>query len=162
MVGKLVWPFILQILGVVVIIAEFILPSMGILTVAALGLFGFSIYMVFTHVSVMAGFVFVAIDICLLPILVIIGIKGLAASPVTLRTTLDSNDGAQSQPPEWIQLIGTSGTAATDLHPAGTALLNGRRYDVVSRGDFITKESLITVIATEGNRIVVKKTATAR
>lgn len=154
----LFWPFLLQILAVIVIIAEFILPSMGILTVTALGLFGFSLYIVFTKVSTMAGVTFVAVDICLIPVLLIVGVKLLAASPVTLRTTLDSKDGAQSQPPEWMLLVGTSGKAVTDLRPSGMALINGRRYDVVSRGDYIDKDCSITVISTDGNRIVVKQT----
>jgi len=158
MLEKLLWPMVLQVLAVAVIIAEFVLPSMGLLTVAAVGLFGFSLYLVFSQISMMAGFTFVAIDVCLIPVLLIAGVRLLAASPVTLRTTLDSKDGAQVQPPEWAALIGVSGSAVTDLHPSGTALFNGRRYDVVTRGDFITKGSSITVISTEGNRIVVRQT----
>jgi len=158
MAGTLFWPFLLQLLAVVVVIAEFILPSMGILTATAIGLFGFSLYLVFTKVSAVAGFIFVAVDICLIPVLVIVGMKLLAASPVTLRTTLDSKEGTQSQPPEWVQLMGCVGSTVTDLHPSGVARINGRRYDVISRGDYITKDSSITVISIDGNRIVVKLT----
>ena len=157
MVGKLILPVILQVLGVVVVIAEFILPSMGVLTAVALILFGSSLYLVFSQVSSMAGFIFVAIDICMIPILIIVGIKMLAASPVTLRSSLDSTDGARSQPPEWDILVGVRGTAVTDLHPSGTALLNGKRHDVVSRGDFIPKTTPVEVVSIEGNRIVVKQ-----
>lgn len=158
MFSKLFWPILLQVLGIVVVIAEFVLPSMGLLMVVAIGLFGYSIYLVFTHVSVMAGITFSAVDACLIPILVIIGIKMLAASPVTLRNTLSSKDGTFSQPPEWANLVGVSGAAVTDLRPAGAALINSKRYDVVSRGDFITKGSPVIVLSVEGNRIVVKKT----
>ncbi|NLW30104.1 MAG: serine protease, partial [Fibrobacter sp.] len=81
MTNNIIIPILLQILGAAVIIAEFLVPSMGILTVTAIGLIGYSLYMVFTTVSVTAGFVFVFIDILFLPILVIVGIKLLAASP---------------------------------------------------------------------------------
>ena len=157
MAGKLILPIIMQILGVIVIIAEFILPSMGILTVMALGLFGFSLYLVFTQASTMAGFVFVVVDVCLIPVLIIIGVKLLAASPVTLRSSLKSIAGAQSQPPEWADLIGKSGEAITDLRPSGSARFNGKRFDVVSRGEYISKGSTVAVLSVEGNRIVVKQ-----
>ena len=157
MTGKLLLPVILQLLGVVVIIAEFILPSMGLLTITALGLIGYSLFTVFKNVSAMAGFTFLVIDICLIPVLVIVGMKLLAASPVTLRSSLGSNDGNRSQPPEWEALIGVAGEAVTDLHPAGTAQLNRKRYDVVSEGSFIEKGTRVIVVSVEGNRIVVRK-----
>lgn len=160
MTGKLLLPVILQLLGVVVIIAEFIIPSMGILTITALGLIGYSLYTVFRTVSTMAGFMFVVIDICLIPVLVIVGMKLLAASPITLRSSLDSDDGNRSQPPEWEALIGVAGEAVTDLHPAGTALLNRKRYDVVSQGSFVEKGTAVAVVSVDGNRIVVKKQST--
>ncbi|MBN1307719.1 MAG: hypothetical protein JXA18_07375 [Chitinispirillaceae bacterium] len=157
MAGKLLWPVVLQLLGIVVIIAEFILPSMGLLSVTAIGLFGYSLFLVFSKVSPMAGMTFVIVDVCLIPLLVIAGIKLLAASPVTLRASLDAKNGATTQPSEWASLVGASGSAATDLHPAGAALINGKRFDVVSRGDFIPKGSAVTVASVEGNRIVVEQ-----
>ncbi|MBN1577606.1 MAG: hypothetical protein JW913_13690 [Chitinispirillaceae bacterium] len=155
MAGELVWPIVLQLLGVVVVIAEFILPSMGLLSVTAVGLFGYSLFLVFSKVSPMAGTTFVIIDVCLIPLLVIVGIKALAASPVTLRASLKAKNGVKSQPPEWAALVGAAGSAVTDLHPAGTAIINGKRYDVVSRGDFIPGGSAVAVVSVEGNRIVV-------
>lgn len=149
-------PVILQLLATAVVIAEFVLPSLGLLTVMALALFGYSLYIVFSHVSPMAGFVFLAFDICLIPVVVIAGIKLLASSPVTLRTTLDQSGGAMSQPPQWAQLVGKCATAVTDLRPAGAALIEGQRYDVVSMGDFIVRGSALDVVSVEGNRIVVK------
>ena len=160
--SKLVLPVILQLLGVIVIIAEFILPSMGLLTAVALGLFGYSLYVVFTGVSTMTGFVFLVIDICLIPVLVVVGIKLLAASPVTLRSSLAGNSGGRSQPPEWSRLVGVTGEAVTDLHPAGTALINRKRHDVVSQGSYISKGSVLVVVAVEGNRIVVKEQVTEK
>lgn len=157
MESKLIWPIILQLLGVVVIIAEFILPSMGLLTVIAVGLFGYSLFLVFSHISPMAGLTLVIIDICMIPVLIVAGIKLLAASPAALRASLEAKNGARSQPPEWTALVGAAGTALTDLHPAGAALINNKRYDVVSRGDFVEKGSAVSVVSVEGNRIVVKR-----
>jgi membrane-bound ClpP family serine protease len=161
MVRQLILPVILQIIGVTAIIAEFILPSAGLLTVAAVAVFVYSLFIVFTQISVTAGVVFVAVDILMIPVLVIAGIKLLAASPVTLRASLDRKDGAMSQPPEWAALVGKEGTALTDLRPAGSAMIGGKKHDVVSRGEYIVKGAILVVTAVDGNRIVVKQTTTA-
>jgi membrane-bound serine protease (ClpP class) len=157
MTGNIFWPIILQLVAIVVIIAEFILPSFGVLTVISLAIFGYSLYIVFTSVSVTAGYVFVIFDLLLIPVLIIIEIKLLAFLPVTLRQTLSSKDGATVQAKELSELLGLTGQAITDLRPAGTASLNGSRYDVVSTGEYIEKGSEIIVSTVDGNRIVVKK-----
>jgi membrane-bound serine protease (ClpP class) len=155
--GNILWPIALQLIGVLVIIAEFILPSFGILTVTSLAIFGYSLYIVFTDISFTTGYIFVIFDILLIPVLVIVEIKLLAFLPVTLRKTLSSKDGANVQPQELTGLIGTNGSAITNLRPSGTALFNGQRYDVVSTGEYIEKGSAIVVTVVDGNRIVVKK-----
>ena len=93
----------------------------------------------------------------MLPVILFVGIKILAKSPVTLKTSLSKDDGYSSQPMELSAYLGLAGTTITTLRPAGTALINNRRVDVVSRGEFIEKGSEIIVLAVEGNRVVVKQ-----
>ena len=45
----------------------------------------------------------------------------------------------------------------SDLRPAGRALIDGKRYDVVSVGDFVATDSTVKVTEINGNRIVVRK-----
>ncbi len=149
-------PIILQVLGVVVVISEIILPSAGVLSAMAAGLFCYSLYLVFTNVSTFAGSLFLAADLIIIPILVIYGLKLLARSPATLRRTLSSKEGVQSQALDLESYTGLSGTAVTDLRPAGTAIIDGERLDVVSRGEYVDKDSEIIVIKVTGNQIVVK------
>ena len=54
-------------------------------------------------------------------------------------------------------LIGIEGKALTDLRPAGTAILNNERIDVVTEGDYVSHDSEIKVIKVEGSKIVVAK-----
>ncbi len=156
---ELIWPLVLQLLAVVVIIMEFILPTAGLLGVVAFGLIGYSLYIVFSDVSTAAGMTLVIIDVLTLPVLIIIGIKMLAASPVTLKDSIDKNSGGVSEPAEWASLKGKDGTALTDLRPAGTVLIEGKRYDVVSRGEYIEKGTTIEVAMVDSNRVVVRKKA---
>ncbi len=154
---SLLLPIILQLVGVVVIIAEVILPSFGILTIVALGVFGYSLFMVFNDISKAAGYALLAADLVLIPVLVILGLKLLARSPVTLRKTLSREEGVSSQPPELDSYIDMQGTAVTDLRPAGTAIIDGKRLDVVARGEYLEKDAAIIVTAVTGNQIIVRK-----
>lgn len=54
------------------------------------------------------------------------------------------------------ELVHRDGVALTQLRPSGTALIDGRRVDVVSEGQLIEKGSRIKVVATEGLRVVVR------
>jgi membrane-bound ClpP family serine protease len=155
--SKLIIPILLQLLGVAIIIAEFILPTSGVLGVIALAVFGYSLFLVFTGISVEAGFIFLLADLIIIPVLVIFGIKMLAKSKVSLHKSLDKGDGVSETVSA---LLGKDGVTVTDLRPAGIALIGGKRIDVVSKGDFILKDTEVVISATDGNRIVVKKKAT--
>lgn len=154
---NIILPIILQLMGVVVVIAEIILPSGGILAILAAGVFGYSLFIVFNDISKTAGMAFVAADIILIPVLVIVGLKMLARSPATLRKTLSREEGVSSQSPELAGYLNSEGRAITDLRPAGMALIDGKRMDVVTRGDYLDRDTEIRVTAVTGNQIIVRK-----
>lgn len=153
----LIIPLVLQITGVIVIIAEIIIPSGGILSIIAAFLFGYSLYSVFSQLSVFTGLLFLAADLLIIPVLVINGLKLLAGSPATLRRRLSRDEGVTSQPVELEKLVGKDGIAITNLRPSGKAQIAGKKLDVVSRGEYIEKDSEISVHTVSGNQIVVVK-----
>src|SRR6266511_5520110 len=51
---------------------------------------------------------------------------------------------------------GTQGTAVTVLRPSGKARFADHVVDVVTEGEFIARETPVTVIQTDGMRVVVK------
>jgi membrane-bound ClpP family serine protease len=148
---------ILQLVGILVVIAEIIIPSGGILGILAAGVFGYSLYIVFSQVSATAGMVFVMADLVIIPVLVYIGIKVLAKSPVTLRTRLSKRDGVTSQDTAQNAFLGMEGRTVTDLRPSGVAIIDQQRVDVVTRGEYLEKETDIVVTAVRGNQVVVKQ-----
>jgi membrane-bound serine protease (ClpP class) len=157
MIEKLILPIALQLAGVLVVIAEIVIPSAGLLAILAAGLIGYSIYLVFNEISTSAGMAFIVADIVAFPLVLMIGLKLLVKSPVTLKTSLSKEDGYTSQPEALLSYKGKTGAALTDLRPAGTAMIDNKRVDVVSRGEYIEKGADIVVLAIEGNRVVVKK-----
>lgn len=150
-------PIVLQLLGVLVVIAEIILPSGGLLSLVAIAVFGYSLYLVFETVSPTMGMIFVLADMLMLPALIVAGLKLLAKSPVTLRTELSKGDGVTSQAADLADYLHKSGKALTALRPAGMAEIEGRRLDVVSRGEFIEKGARLAVITVTGNQIIVAR-----
>lgn len=154
---ELLMPVVLQLAGVVVIIAEIFLPSGGLLSVVALGLFGYSLFIVFHDISTVAGTYFVLADLFIIPILVLVGVKVLARSPATLRETLSREKGVVSQAPELEDFMDCEGKSVTALHPGGMAMINDKRLDVVSRGEYIEKDKDIVVIEVTGNQIIVRE-----
>ena len=152
------WLFlVLQLAGVVVVIAEVILPSGGLLSLVAVLLFGYSIYGTYTQIAAEAGVAMAVVDVITVPILVVVGLKMIANSPATLRRKLSRQEGVVVQDASAAEYLGKRGTALSDLRPAGTATIEGRRVDVVSRGEYVRKGTAIEVEEVAGNRIVVRE-----
>lgn len=51
---------------------------------------------------------------------------------------------------------GRTGVAATPLHPAGIATIEGTRYSVVTNGEYIDAGTTVIVTQHFGTRIVVR------
>ena len=60
-------------------------------------------------------------------------------------------------PRDFQHLLGKEGTTLTPLRPAGTAMIDGERYDVVSDGGYMDPNKPIKVIKVEGTRVVVRE-----
>jgi membrane-bound serine protease (ClpP class) len=54
------------------------------------------------------------------------------------------------------ELLNQTGKALTTLRPSGTAVISGRRIDVVTEGPFIEAGAAVKVVAVEGMRVVVR------
>ncbi|MFO8113538.1 MAG: NfeD family protein [Desulfosalsimonadaceae bacterium] len=150
-------PLVFQLAGIVVLMAEVLLPSGGILAVIAAGLLGYAVYLAFTTVSSDAGFTLIVVDILLLPIAAFAGFKLLARSPLALQTSLRKSEGVVSYDEKLSELVGREGVAVTNLRPSGTIKIENRRIDVVTRGDFIEKGEAVVVSKVEGSRVIVRK-----
>lgn len=150
-------PILLQVIGILVIIAEIFIPSLGLLTAIALSVFFYSLYIVYTSISTTAGMVLAGLDIVLVPVLLIAGMKILARSPLALKRELSKQDGVVSQIEDPKAYINMKGRSVTDLRPAGMAEINSQRVDVVTDGEYIDADTPIIVTDVSGNRIIVEQ-----
>ncbi len=78
-----------------------------------------------------------------------------AYSHLALLASLDQDKGyGPSDRKE--HLLDATGKTRTALHPAGIAEFDGKKLDVVSRGEFIEADTPVRIVETRGNRIVVE------
>lgn len=75
---------------------------------------------------------------------------------LVLEQGLPAGGGYTSAPADDRRWLGRTGTAATPLHPAGIAEIDGERVDVVSTGDLVDAGQPVEVIRVDGNRVVVR------
>lgn len=148
-------PVVLQILGIFTVVAEIFIPSLGILTLTALGFIGYSLFLVFTSFPITVFYVVLGGDLILLPLVFAFGFKALEVSPLSLKKNLSASQGVVSQSPDLTNYLDCTGHSITTLRPSGTALIDGARLDVVTDGEFIEADAPLRVCKVTGNQVIV-------
>ena len=74
-----------------------------------------------------------------------------------LKTDQQKADGFHASADNLDSLMGKHGAAFTKLRPAGIALINDEKIDVMAEGSFVEKGKLVEVVLVEGNRVVVRE-----
>ena len=153
------WPIILSfvLLGAVLLIVEVFIPGMivGLLGMASLiaatvicyAAYGADAGNLLLGAELVGGVFFTAW-----------WLKYVPRTSFARKWTLNASVAGESQsvlPPTLLEQVGT---AVTQLRPAGIALINGQRMDVVSDGTLIESGTPIRVHKIEGNRVVVRPT----
>lgn len=150
-------PIILQIAGILIIATEIFVPSLGVLTIISVCLFFYSIYFVFENISSSAGIILIGLDIVFIPIIIIFGMKMLSRSPLALKKKLSKKEGVTAQNKELENYMNMEGISITNLRPAGVAIINKNRLDVVANGEYIEIDKPIIVTKITGNQIIVEQ-----
>lgn len=164
------WEEVLLIgIGLILLVTEvFVTPGFGILgglgIAALLGGLGLSLVGVgATWTVVFYALGQVALALLLAIALALVLLQFVPRLPfgrrLILDTALPAAGGYASQPESESRWLGTRGTAASPLRPAGIAHFDHERVDVVTEGEYIEAGAPIEVVRVEGNRIVVRSLA---
>lgn len=146
-------------LGVVLLAIEiFVIPGFGITGI--LGIFGIAagIFMSFgiNNIAQATLVVFVSLisDIILIIILArfILKSKGFKN-----KMALETDTAGYHSSVSYDNLLGLEGITETLFRPSGNIIIDGKKYDAITEGEFINKGAKIKVILVEGNKIVVKE-----
>ncbi len=141
---------ILLVAGLVLMLVETVLPGMIAGTIG-FGCLVAGVVLSYSKFGPRTG------SLVLLVVLVVAGLLWIRFFPhsrlgqaFVTRSTLGS---PELEKPD---LLNQTGTALTNLRPSGTALINGRRVDVVTEGPMIEAGTPVRVVAVEGIRVVVR------
>jgi membrane-bound serine protease (ClpP class) len=162
------WEEILLVtLGLILLALEiFVIPGFGVAGVLGILALGGGLALSLVGAGATSALVLYAIGRVALSLLLAIGLSlvllrflpylpyGLS---LVLDTGLDARAGYASAPETDLKWVGKRGTATTPLRPAGIALLDGERVDVVSQGEYIAADAPIEVVRVDANRIVVRQ-----
>jgi membrane-bound ClpP family serine protease len=147
----------LIVIGLVALAIElFILPGFGVAGIIGLALLIGGAVLAWTAYGAFYGGLFMAI----IAILAIgLGFFILRSNAVKKRFVLDTRleKGGGTDSSDLSNFIGLNGETRTDLRPAGIAIIDNQRIDVVSEGGFIEKGTDIRVVAVDGPRVIVAR-----
>lgn len=152
------WAFLLLGIGLVFILLEVFFPSFGLLgTIAAGCLIGGAVLAWRSPEDIFGTYLLLVF--VLGPTVSIIGLKLLPKTPLGKAMTLQGStfDPKEAAPggAELDALVGKRGVSVTPLRPAGIALIDDRRIDVLTRGEMLDADAHIEVLRVEGNRVFV-------
>lgn len=160
----LIWSLALFVAGLLIAVAEVVLPSAGLLALAALACLVGSLFCAY-QLSGMTAVILAIVEVITVPIVIVLAFKvlpktrlgkGLMLAPPS--TSSSRNASASTGLPKaspFDELIGRTGIAVSALRPSGTMELDGRRISVVSDGQLVPAGRRVRVVLVEGNRIVV-------
>jgi membrane-bound serine protease (ClpP class) len=165
------WEILAFIIGIVLLLMEiFVIPGFGVAGVVgiALTIGGLTLALVrnvdfdFSAVSTNEiGRSFLMVTIAMIaPLIIIVSFsKQMFGSSFFKRLAptdkLSSKEGFSVQENSLVHLIGSEGITLTDLRPAGKATIDNTRHEVISEGDFVSKDTKVKVLKIQGNYLVV-------
>jgi membrane-bound serine protease (ClpP class) len=161
-----IWELLFLIAGLTFLLLEiFVFPGFGVAGVTGIALVLISLFFSLLGTMPGKGDFAAAVQTLGWTFLITVGcgvllIRFLPKSTLFRRMTMsmveNSGDGFASAETE-TGLIGKTGTALSNLRPAGKADIEGRRLDVVTEGGYILRGATVVVTEVNGARIVVKE-----
>ncbi|MBK8976756.1 MAG: hypothetical protein IPM29_12630 [Planctomycetes bacterium] len=156
---------LLVIVGLGLVVAEVFFVSGGLLSVASAVALLSAIFLAFTQHGQGFGLFVLSLAAVGVPAALVFSFKLLPRTAIGRKIILSGPDSARvrgkAQEPGLDALLGHTGVALSMLRPSGYARIDGRRIDVVTRGELIEGNTPIRVIGVDGNRVVVAEDRTS-
>ncbi len=150
---------LLYLLGFILLLIElFIIPGFGLAGISGLTALSIACYLAFVDFrSPWIGIIGLSGSILLLCLLVAFFPKSKAWHRLRLDAKEERSKGFEADSQELEKLVSKEGKSITMLRPAGTALIDGRRVNVVTEGIYLKKDTKVKVVMVKGNRVVVRE-----
>ena len=144
--------------GVLLIIVEILLPTVGLL--AGLGVAAMLYSIVLALGGDIGALAALGIALVLSIVFFLLIVSRLPSSKLWNKIVLHKSSRTEEgyvSAAEQVDLVGKMGEVHTELHPSGTARIDGLLVDVISEGAFIQKGKSIVVLSVNGSRVVVRE-----
>jgi membrane-bound serine protease (ClpP class) len=152
------------VIGLGLVVLEFLIPSFGVIGITAAACLGGAIILAFIEHTGW-GFAFLCAVIVGVPAMLALGARLLPHTPLGRRLILSgpvtAGSGAGIPAERLARLVGRRGIALTPLRPAGAATIDEARVDVVAETDWIDAQTPVEVVRVNEFRVVVRPCATA-
>ncbi|NUM56090.1 MAG: hypothetical protein HUU46_20815 [Candidatus Hydrogenedentes bacterium] len=154
------WIILFFVSGIALILVEFILPGLVCGILGGILVFVSCVIALYWHPEHAVGIILGEIIAVIASI--IVGFYLIARSPLGKAMVLSD---AQDPSKGWVSdesnesMVGKLGQVFTALRPAGSIMLDGKKVNAVSSGDFIEDGATVKVIEVRGNRVVVEPAA---
>ena len=152
--------FVLIVIGVILLAAEILIPTGGIMIVAALLFFGVAVGTIIAYGDTMEA----ALALGGLAIgLPLVGYAAVAAwRRLAIGRALDSEDGPTTavslpQIAELGHLRGRTGRTVSPMRPSGTVLIDNRRIDAMTEGMMLDAGVWVKCVDVRGNTVIVRE-----
>jgi membrane-bound ClpP family serine protease len=145
--------------GIVLLTVEMFLPGIGIF--GGLGFSCLVLCIVFHAKTLAEALILVLVIAAIIAVFALILVhsfkKGrIYRSGIVLKNAQTREEGFVAGS-DMSRFAGKAGVSATVLRPAGAAVFDGERIDVLTEGEFVPSGTPITVVRVEGSRVFVKK-----
>ena len=144
--------------GVLMIIVEILLPTVGLL--AGLGVAAMLYSIVLALGGDIGALAALGIALVISIVLFLLIVSRLPSSKLWNKIVLQKSSRTEEgyvSAEEQLDIVGKVGEVLTELRPSGTARIDGRPVDVISEGTFIQKGKQIVVLSVNGSRVVVRE-----
>ena len=148
------WLIFLLFLGLIALVAEVFFPSFGILSIVSAVLTITSVFLAFQH-GVGTGVAFLVAVAILVPIAIWWAFKTLPKTPIGKRLLVQPSGKREARDAGLEAMIGKTGTTETPLRPGGSVVIDGQRYDAMSRGERLDSGVAVRVIRIDIAQLVV-------
>ncbi len=146
------------VIGFLLILIEiFLVPGVNIFGIVGFALIVLGIVFAYTKLDLrVANFIMVG-SLILSIVLVRVVLKSKAWRRLILIDKQEKTDGFHSSTSELSNFVGKRGVSYTNLRPAGVAIIDDQKVDVVTEGGLIEIDRQIEVVEVSGNRVVVRE-----
>ena len=151
---------VLIVAAVILFLVElFVIPGISIAGILAGACMIYANYYAFAYLGTTAGFITLGVSAIACIGSLILFMRSKTLDKVALKKNITSK--VDRTAADQVK-VGDTGVAITRLALIGNAEIDGKRYDVVTSGEFIQKDTRITVERIDGLKILVKRAEDAK